>query len=448
MDERACIELATALGATGHGGWRDLIGRVTHLETTSTEAVALLGQRTGDLAKALGTTSFSGWDDLIGRVKAISSMPDGPGRVYDQVKAALGERADGGGMPWLDLVAEVKATRELADSVKDVTRDLAEAMGMARAVPGDWPALLDRVRQWRADRETPSPAQSPLELQDERSMVRTLLGLREAATSAEVRAELSARESQRAKISQTIGGSGTVLAWDQIAMAVQVRAHAIVKHAEILGILKQVSEALGCHDTNVAVLLDAITRLKEAKLLAENERGTALLEERAAHVKTKAAYGDLMKGLREALDPVMQVGGSVSVTEIARTVVAEVLSLREQVAGLHDQPDDVCEGCGGAYCDNCHVCHECVPADDDFPCPKGIEPEPAISALESLTAAMATDPRDWAASRLDAWMWGVIVGWPPAALDEVASRHGWPDEIKSRLRVLHAAVLDSCGIAP
>lgn len=327
MDERACIELANALGVTRHGGWRDLL-------------------------------------DLV---KAKSSTPLSPGEAYDAVRHALGSRGGQGSMPWVDLIAEVQAVREQAESVKDVTRDLADAMGMVLAAPNDWPVLLDHVRSWRADRESSAGANAEL------AMVRTLLGLSENATSTDVRSRLQLR--------------------------------------------------------------------------LENERGTALAAERTAHATLRQAFDGFRHLIHDALAPVEALVGkdAVSLHLAVRSVVAELqlMKLREPnlVAVV-----DACGDCGAAVCERCELCHDC--SNGECETGRAAEAEPVISALESLTAAIVTDVRDWEANRLDAWIYGVIVGWPPTALDEVASLHGWPDSIKRRLTDLHAAVLAASGYAP
>ncbi|MFD9249590.1 hypothetical protein [Streptomyces bottropensis] len=72
------------------------------------------------------------------------------------------------------------------------------------------------------------------------------------------------------------------------------------------------------------------------------------------------------------------------------------------------------------------------------------------TALASIRNTMATDPRDWAAERRDAWLWGVLMGWGCSqdhthddeacdadnALLEVAKKHGWNDHRVARVREL------------
>lgn len=52
--------------------------------------------------------------------------------------------------------------------------------------------------------------------------------------------------------------------------------------------------------------------------------------------------------------------------------------------------------------------------------------------------AIVTHPRDWAAERRDAWIYGCIVGWDDC-LDGIAKKHGWSAENVALLRVLDDA---------
>jgi hypothetical protein len=62
-------------------------------------------------------------------------------------------------------------------------------------------------------------------------------------------------------------------------------------------------------------------------------------------------------------------------------------------------------------------------------------------ALMSVRRIVSADPRDWAANRHDAFLFGVFRGWDDAA-DEaaVAARHGWNEEFVTRLHRLQTAV--------
>jgi hypothetical protein len=82
-------------------------------------------------------------------------------------------------------------------------------------------------------------------------------------------------------------------------------------------------------------------------------------------------------------------------------------------------------------------------------------------ALEAMTRAMATNVRDWAADRMDAFLWAVLLGWDCdeqhehdedacslGAMDEIAARHGWDDHQVERVRRFHRAVLAASGSSP
>lgn len=79
-------------------------------------------------------------------------------------------------------------------------------------------------------------------------------------------------------------------------------------------------------------------------------------------------------------------------------------------------------------------------------------------ALTALADILATDSRDWARSRGDAWLYGILVGWDceedhdheleacaGGVLDEVADEHGWTPAHRSRLRELRQAIRDAAA---
>lgn len=69
-----------------------------------------------------------------------------------------------------------------------------------------------------------------------------------------------------------------------------------------------------------------------------------------------------------------------------------------------------------------------------------VSAEPDVAAaLASLHTAMATNVRDWSINRLDAWLYGALIGWDES-LPEVAARHGWSGEDVDRLRRFAAAL--------
>jgi len=54
-------------------------------------------------------------------------------------------------------------------------------------------------------------------------------------------------------------------------------------------------------------------------------------------------------------------------------------------------------------------------------------------ALDSIRSTIAFDARDWSVDRRDAWLYAILVGWDDA-LDEVADKHGWDADSRTRLR--------------
>jgi hypothetical protein len=62
-------------------------------------------------------------------------------------------------------------------------------------------------------------------------------------------------------------------------------------------------------------------------------------------------------------------------------------------------------------------------------------------ALTSVRRIVNADPRDWAANRHDAFLYGVFQGWDTAEAEaEVAAVHGWDEGYLTRLHRLRAAV--------
>lgn len=65
------------------------------------------------------------------------------------------------------------------------------------------------------------------------------------------------------------------------------------------------------------------------------------------------------------------------------------------------------------------------------------------SAVEALRNALIFNSRDWGAQKVDAWLWGIIVGWDDDdspdedAMGELAARHGWDEFDVENLRALH-----------
>lgn len=65
---------------------------------------------------------------------------------------------------------------------------------------------------------------------------------------------------------------------------------------------------------------------------------------------------------------------------------------------------------------------------------------PLAKALQSARNCLAFHPRDWAVDHRDAWLWGIICGWPPGAMDECATKFGWSDSDVASLRAMREAV--------
>lgn len=67
---------------------------------------------------------------------------------------------------------------------------------------------------------------------------------------------------------------------------------------------------------------------------------------------------------------------------------------------------------------------------------------------DSIRRVLTTSPRDWSIAHEDAWIYGIVCGWPEDAIEEVAARHRWSPITVDRLRVLHEEWEDvSPGIA-
>lgn len=78
--------------------------------------------------------------------------------------------------------------------------------------------------------------------------------------------------------------------------------------------------------------------------------------------------------------------------------------------------------------------------------------EPSFGeVLEAMTGAMATNVRDWGADRMDAFLWGVLLGWDcdeqhdesqceENAMASIAARHGWDARQVERVRSFRRAV--------
>ena len=62
----------------------------------------------------------------------------------------------------------------------------------------------------------------------------------------------------------------------------------------------------------------------------------------------------------------------------------------------------------------------------------------ADSWRNSVNVCILLHPRDWSLNPRDAWLWGIVVGWKDAAMQEVSEKHGWPEETVDRLKRLRA----------
>lgn len=58
---------------------------------------------------------------------------------------------------------------------------------------------------------------------------------------------------------------------------------------------------------------------------------------------------------------------------------------------------------------------------------------------ESLRDTLAFSVDDWGATRAMAWVWGIVHGWDPEAMEELAERFGWDPATTARLDRLHEA---------
>lgn len=310
------MELAEALGTDHVPGWNALLARVRELAERDRNSKAAL-------LHAMKRTDSPAWSYLMERVaerfsttedqRIMVAVEARETAIRDEIHAALGS-PEGANRSRAELVLAVQEVAARAASVKDITRDLAMAMGIGES--GDWSKLLDVVRIWRRRMEA------------------------NAEESRELLVRMNKHDRFRDDLSRTL------------AMAVRT------------------------DESSDADLLAAVAEL-----------------------------------------------------------IAEVASLRREAAKS-------CDDCGGEVCKRCEMCHEC--SDDHGECQLSSWPESAgmDRVVESLTAAMTTDPRDWSLGKVDAWIYAVIVGWDLEGVDaDVADRHNWNHDVRLRLAKLHAAVM-------
>lgn len=60
-----------------------------------------------------------------------------------------------------------------------------------------------------------------------------------------------------------------------------------------------------------------------------------------------------------------------------------------------------------------------------------------MNALESLLESIVFSPLDWSANSYDAWVYGIVAGWSPEAMRDVADNYGWRPEKVAILRQYH-----------
>lgn len=59
--------------------------------------------------------------------------------------------------------------------------------------------------------------------------------------------------------------------------------------------------------------------------------------------------------------------------------------------------------------------------------------------MESIERCLSVSARDWSLHPRDAWIYGIVCGWPPAAMRDLARTHQWSTEDVKRLKRLRAA---------
>lgn len=59
--------------------------------------------------------------------------------------------------------------------------------------------------------------------------------------------------------------------------------------------------------------------------------------------------------------------------------------------------------------------------------------------FDSIEDMLAFNSRDWAKDKGDAWLWGIIHGWPNGAYKEIAARFGLTPEQIDHQKKLHKA---------
>jgi hypothetical protein len=72
------------------------------------------------------------------------------------------------------------------------------------------------------------------------------------------------------------------------------------------------------------------------------------------------------------------------------------------------------------------------------------DPYPIITEnpLQSIHVIMVSSSKDMGQDKMDAWIYGIAVGWDDAAYRELAPRHNWSDEAVARNKRLHEKFID------
>lgn len=65
--------------------------------------------------------------------------------------------------------------------------------------------------------------------------------------------------------------------------------------------------------------------------------------------------------------------------------------------------------------------------------------------LHALYACMSFPSRDWSENKQDAWMYGIVVGWPEAEAEIIEKQHKWDEQTMGRMKKLHEEFVVKCG---
>jgi hypothetical protein len=57
--------------------------------------------------------------------------------------------------------------------------------------------------------------------------------------------------------------------------------------------------------------------------------------------------------------------------------------------------------------------------------------------LQALTMALTSTSKDMSESKLDASLYGIIVGWDESSYKELKEKHGWSDRVVATQKLLH-----------